>query len=489
MRVMLIQPPFTIFKTEAKVCHPPLGLAYLAAALKGNHDVSILDALAEGYSEEEAVDKEFKRYGLSFENIKKRIERFSPHVVGVSCLFSAQAQNVRRICELTKEVNEKIVTVIGGAHPSTLPEEMLEDSNVNFVVIGEGEETLRSLLSSLEDKKDIRDYGLEGIGFKCDGSIKIDRKDKYSTDLDSLPFPHWEAFPLEKYFEIAAPHGGSARGVTFLPIITSRGCPFECIFCSVHNLWGRNYRKRSAENVLSELDYLVNKLGIKEVLFEDDNLTLDKGRAKGIFEGIIDKGLNVIWSVPNGVAVQTLDEGMLKLMKRSGCRSISLGVESGDEYVLKNIIKKPIRLEMVKPIVSSAKKLGLETAIFFVVGLPGETKGQLKNTFRLAENLDVDNVNFFFATPLPGTRLLEECKEKGMIERKTDCARLKSDFPNFATEAYSIDELRSRVSREKMKLHLLYLLKKPKKFIRKLWNKFLDDPRYFIRFAQKYSAN
>ncbi|KPK42631.1 MAG: hypothetical protein AMJ78_01795 [Omnitrophica WOR_2 bacterium SM23_29] len=486
MKVLLIQPPFTIFKTEAKVCHPPLGLAYLAAVLKKDHDVLILDTLAEGYSEESVVDREVKRYGLSFENIKKRIESFLPDVVGVSCLFSAQTQNVKKICKLAKEIDKKAITVIGGAHPSTLPEEMLEDSNVDFVVIGEGEEKIRKLLEYIENKKDMQLEDMDGIGFRYNGSIKINGRNIYSTNLDTFPFPYWDAFPLERYFFIGAPHGGLTKKAPFLPVITSRGCPFECIFCSVHNLWGRDYRKRSTENVLMELDYLVDRFGVKEILFEDDNLTLDKERAKEIFNGMINKKLEVNWSVPNGIAVQTLDEEMLELMKASGCHHISIGVESGDEYVLKNIIKKPIDLRIVKSVINKAKILGLETTVFFVVGLPGETKRQLKNTFLLAEDLGADNVNFFFATPLPGTRLLKVCKEKELIKGDLDFTRLKSDYPVFATEAYSIDELKSVVFRERIKLYFLYALKNPQKFVRELWHKVLSDPKYFVRFILRY---
>lgn len=484
MKVLLIQPPFTIFKTETKKCHPPLGLAYLAASLKENHNVEVLDSLAEGYEYEEIIDKEHIRYGLSFENIRKRIADFSPDVVGISCLFSAQYENVSIICHIVKELNDRIITILGGAHPSAVPEEVLENSNVDFVVLGEGEHIINRLLEFVRDKKDIRE--IDGIGFKYNGAININRRKGYEKNLDSIPFPSWDLFPLEKYFKINNPHGGASKRVPFLPMITSRGCPFECIFCSVHNVWGRNYRIRSPENVLQELDYLVKKFNVKEVLFEDDNLTLNKERAKLIFQGIVDRKHDVIWSVPNGVAVQTLDDKVLELMRKSGCYAISIGVESGDEYVLKNIIRKPIELSGIKPVVNRAKKLGLDTTVFFVVGFPGETREHLMNTFHLAEDLNVDNINFFFATPLPGTRLLELCREKGLINGRLDYSKLKSDYPSFATDEYSIDDLISLVSYERLKLYFLFLFKSPRKFLNKVNHKILNDPYYFIRFGLKY---
>lgn len=484
MRIILIQPPFTIFKTEAKKCHPPLGLAYLAAILKNNHEIVVLDALAEGYEEEKNINKEYLRYGLSFEDIKRKINYFSPDIVGISCPFSAQAENVYRICRIVKEIDRKIITILGGAHPSAVPEEALRDSNVDFVVIGEGEITFKKILECIENKEDIKD--IEGVGFRYNGYVKINQRNRYQVDLDSLPFPYWDIFPLEKYFKINNPHGSPTKRVPFIPIITSRGCPFECIFCSVHSLWGRNYRIRSAENVLMELDYSVNKFGIKEILFEDDNLTLDKERAMAIFKGMINRVFNLTWSVPNGVALQTLDDEMLELMKMSGCHSISIGVESGDEYILKNIVKKPIALSKVKPVIHKAKELGLETTVFFVIGFPGESPAQLKNTLRFAENLEVDNINFFFATPLPGTPLLELCKEKGLIKGKLDYTALKSEYPVFATKDFSIDSLISVISHERLKLYLLSLLRNPKKFLHKLWYKLLSNPGYFVKFGQKY---
>lgn len=484
MRVLLIQPPFTIFKTESKKCHPPLGLAYLSGILKDEYEIKILDALAEGYDREEYIDNKYMRYGLSFEDIRKKILHFSPDVIGISCLFSAQSKNVYDICALTKEIDKKIITVLGGAHTSAVPKEVLEDKNIDFVVVGEGELVLKELLKCIEGGKNFQE--VEGIGFRDNGSIKINNRKSYQKNLDALPFPYWDIFPLEKYFKINNPHGSPAKRIPFLPMITSRGCPFECIFCSIHNLWGRNYRIRSAENVLLELDYLTKKFNVKEVLFEDDNLTLNKERAKQIFQGIVDRKFDVTWSVPNGVAVQTLDDEVLELMKESGCYAVSIGVESGDKYVLKEIIKKPIILSKVKPVIHKAKKLGLETTAFFVVGFPGETYKQLKNTFRFAEDLKAENVNFFFATPLPGTRLLKICKERGLIKNSFNYANLKSDYPNFATDEFKINDLVYAVSCERVKLYFLYLLRNPMKFLSKLYHKLIRDPAYFVRFGLKY---
>jgi len=470
MRVLLIQPPFTILRTEAKKCHPPLGLAYLAAAIKDGFEVAVVDALAEGYKTEEDVDGEYLRYGLAPEGIKERVSSFSPDVVGVSCLFSAQAQNAHEICRIVKETDKGIITVMGGMHPTAAPREVLDDRNVDFIIAGEGELSFKGLLQAIEAKKDTGN--VEGAGFMSAAGPKINPRAGYNEDLDAYPFPYWDIFPLEKYFKINNPHGGAAKRAPFLPVITSRGCPFECVFCSVHNLWGRGYRKRSAGNILNELSRLISRFGVREVLFEDDNLTFDKSRAKQIFEGMKDKKMDLTWSTPNGVAIQALDEELLGLMKESGCYSISIGVESGDERILKDVIRKPIELSRVKPLVRRARQLGLHTAAFFVVGLPGEDKGSLARTFRFAEGLDADNINFFFATPLPGTRLLDLCLQGRLIGEKLDYKKLKSDKPYFGTGPLSKEALASLVNSERLKLYILSFLAHPVRFLRRLCRKF-----------------
>lgn len=487
MKILLIQPPFTILRTENKKCHPPLGLAYLASSLKDSFEVKVLDALAVGYDRNEFLDREYLRYGMTFEDIGKKIREFSPDAVGVSCLFSNQIKNVYEVFKIVKKINNKIITVMGGAHPSAVPEESLRDKNLDFAIIGEGEATLKRLLQALETKKELSD--IEGLAFKVNGQAVISPRKRYAESLDRIAFPDWDILPLEKYYKINNPHGSPARRVPYLPMITSRGCPFKCIFCSVHNLWGNNYRKRSAENILQELEYLVHKFGVREILFEDDNLTFDRERAKKIFQGIINKRLDIVWSTPNGVALYTLDDEVLELMKASGCYSVSVGIESGDEFVLKNIIEKPVVLSKVNPVIDKAKRLGLETTAFFVVGFPGENHTHISNTFSFAENLKADNVNFFFATPLPGTRLLELCREKGLVKGDLVYSGLRSDKPYFDTEYLSREKLVFMVNREKLKLFFSFLFRNPRSFFSKFGYKLFKDPLYFLRFTLKYLAN
>lgn len=472
MKVLLIQPPYTILKTESRFCQPPLGLAYLAAVLDKEHDVLILDCVAEGFKNVNILDKDFKRYGLSEDKIKRSIQEINPDVVGISNLFTAQTEEAHRICRITKEVDPSIVTIMGGAHPSAMPELTLRDSNVDFATIGEGESTLKHLLETIEKGKDVNH--IHGVAYRNNNRVLVNMKDGFIDDLDSLSFPLWKKFPLKKYFTINTPHGANIKRSPFLPVITSRGCPNHCTFCSVHNIWGRKFRKRSAENVLSELEYIVSEFGVKEILFEDDNLTLDKERAKTIFKGIIDMNFDLTWSTPNGLSLMTLDDELLELMKKSGCHSISLAIESGDKRVLREIIKKSVNLERVETVLKKAKQLGLETSVFFVVGMPGERKEELERTFRMARNLPVDHINFFFATPLPGTELFDICVKEHLIDESLDFRKFKSNLPVFSTKEINISDLNSLVRRQKVLFHTKRALMHPIEYSGKITKRLIE---------------
>jgi len=470
MRILLIQPPYTIRNFDEKRCQPPLGLAYLASVLRNEHDTLILDSIAEGYFYTEEINKKYVRYGLSNSEIKKRIVSFRPDLVGVSCLFTTQSDNAHKTCKLVKEVDKNIITVLGGAHPSTLPQEELQDNNIDFVIIGEGENSFMDLLREIEGK---RKFSLiDGIAYRENGAIKVNPKRNFIMNLDELPFPAWDLLPLDKYSNINQPHGTQTKNLPFVPILTSRGCPNNCIFCSVHNIWGKNFRKRSAGNVLSEIEYLINNFGIREIHFEDDNLTLARKRAIEIFKGIKDKKFDISWSTPNGISIDTIDEEILNLMKESGCYSVSFGIESGDKYVLTNIVKKKLNLERVSKIISHAKKLGLETAVFFVVGFPDETIKQLKNSFRFARNIHADNVNFFFATPLPGTELWKQVKEKKLFPDEFNYIDLRSDSPTISPNGLSKEHLAFMVTRQKMISYAYLLFFNPVRFFKKVLFKF-----------------
>jgi anaerobic magnesium-protoporphyrin IX monomethyl ester cyclase len=482
-KILLIVPPATISSEYTKEIQPPLGLAYIAACLEKDYQVKILDAACEGWHEEKKEANGLLTYGLTFNEIGKRIQAFNPDVVGVSCLFSMQYKNAHRVCQIAKETDKNIITLMGGAHPSVLAEETLRDTFVDFVIIGEGEYSAKELLDDLRDNKDVSH--IDGIAFKKSDKILINPKTKFIEDLDSLPLPARHLLPMDKYFKINLPHGVSTRYSPNTPVVTSRGCPANCIFCSIHSIWGYAYRGRSAENIIKELRFLKDTYNIKEIQFEDDNLTFDKSRAMLLFQLMIDMKIGLAWTTPNGVSLWNLDKDLLYKMKEAGCYRLCLAIESGDQELLSETIKKPLRLDKVIELLRWIKYYDFETDAFFVVGFPEETKKQLQNTFEFASKLNTDNTTFYLATPYPGTELFNICSREGRLVEDFSLSNLGVKKANIHTKYFSRNELEKIVAYQTLKLKVSLLWRNPKAFYRKVIKRFFKTPGQFITLARK----
>lgn len=400
-------------KTKVRIgIVPPIGLAYIAAVLRKNgFDIKIIDCLIEGSLEGRPYDKDKIRYGLSDEEIKNVIIKYSPDLVGVSCLFSAKVYDMLNICRIVKEVNPKIITITGGAHPTTTYYEVLEDDNLDFVLLGEAEYSTLNLINTINNSADLSK--VDGLAYKENKKIKLNPKTKYIENLDDLPLPARDLLKMDIYIRSSSPHSGIKRQ-PFTSIITSRGCPARCSFCVIRHLWGEKPRYRSAKNVLFEIEHLIDNYGIKEIHFEDDNLTAIKKRAIEIFNGIIEKGWDLTLNSPSGLTIYSLDEELLLLMKKAGYYSISVAIESGDKDILK-LMRKPVNLEKAKEIIKNAREIGLKTKGFFILGYPGETKEKMQKTVNYAATVGLDWALFFIATPIPGSELDKLCREKGYL--------------------------------------------------------------------------
>ena len=226
-----------------------------------------------------------------------------------------------------------------------------------------------------------------------------------------------------------------------MPVVTSRGCPMKCVFCSAKKVWGLNYRKRSPENVIKELKYLKEKFSIQEILFEDDNLTLDVKRAETLFEMMINERLDLAWDTPNGVAAFSLNENTIKLMKESGCFNLNLAIESGNQNDLINVIKKPVDLNKVEKLIKYAKSIGLNTGIFLVIGIPGQTIKSMKDSFKYSAKLRIYDPFISIATPYPASELYEICKIKGYISKDMDSDKLGIYKANITTPEFTPERL------------------------------------------------
>ncbi len=479
--MLLVYPPVINARFTNNICELPLGIASLASWLKNQVEVGVLDCALEGYEQIEDLGEGLIRFGLSNSEIISRILDFEPDLVGFSCLFSSQFSIIRQLVGDLKKQAPEILTVCGGTHPSFLPESCLLSTELDFIILGEGEQALSGLIQALNQGGNLKE--IPSLAFREEGKVWVHPQRSYLENLDLLPFPARELFSVEKYFKINIPMQSLSRSPRNLAVATSRGCPYRCQFCSSTIHWGNRYRVRSPENVLSELKELKERYNLEEVKFEDDNLTAHRERARKIFQGMIEERLNLKWNTPNGIAVWTLDQAMLELMKEAGCYEITVAVESGDEQVLKEIIKKPVDLTRTRQMVELARKLGIETSGYFIIGFPGESQQQIHHTIEYARSLELDRCYIFIFTPLPGTPLAELARQMGVLGSDYDFENANNYFlPRLHLAEPPPEELFRIHRRAFWSINLSFLYQHPVGFIRKYWRSLRSHPEYIIKF-------
>jgi magnesium-protoporphyrin IX monomethyl ester (oxidative) cyclase len=440
-----------------------------------------MDAPTEGRRNLELIDGTKYRVGLENEEIADRIRRWSPDVVGITIPYSGWSKPAFEVAFTVKSVDKDIITVLDGQHPSARPEDCLSHPNVDFVVIGEREHTMFELVAALEQGITGDLEKIRGIGFIKSGKTVITPPRPKIQDLDSLPFPARHLLPMDTYF--VAVKEEPLRGVIRKPwaaMITSRGCPYNCVFCSIHTVMGRQWRGRSPENVVEEIEQLVNTYHIKQIDFNDNNMSLDKKRMETICDLIVERGLDIEWYTPDGLRADTLDENLLTKMRASGCKKIRIAPESGVQRVVDKIIKKNQDLKEVEKAVVLSKKLGIKVGCFFVIGLIGETKEEIKKSIDYAyklRKLGAEKFHFSIAMPIYGTELYEQAKRGGFLREGFSDEALAAAEPLIETEEFTADDLRelcfqaNLVNQSLTRDKLVKAIRNPKKAIRALLEK------------------
>lgn len=396
MRLSLIFPnTFTAF--PATRTHQPLALAYLASvAREAGHVVQLVDATARR---------------LRHEKIVAELVSFKPDVIGITTNVGMAAQALTLARYLKKhDVGAKLV--LGGPWATIEYARLLNHGLCDIVVIGEGERTLVHLLRTMEGNSDL--HSVPGIAFKDQDNEVISTPPRpLIQDLDSLPFPAWDFFPASKKYRFLR------RASPFFPVITSRGCPHDCIHCTkaVH---GYKYRTRSPENVIAEIRYLKEKFNVKEIFIIDDNFNHDITRAERILDGIIKGGFNIKIKFTNGLRADKMTASFVERLHRAGTYGVTLGIESGNQTIV-NSIGKNLDLRHVITAKHMLKKRGIVTGGFFMLGHPEDTKQTMLQTVAFAKKLDIDYPFFFKAVPFPGTKMHDMVKKHGSFipERET----------------------------------------------------------------------
>jgi anaerobic magnesium-protoporphyrin IX monomethyl ester cyclase len=475
MKILLINPPQTFFPgSDLPSANLPLGLLYIAAVLdEAGYKPEILDTFVADLPFRKIGD--VTEVGMPYEKIKEEILKRKPDIVGIANPFTCQVDHAIKVADIVKEVDPNILTVVGGPHVTVVPVEFLKDTkNVDIVAIGEGEQTMLDIVRFYDGKKKIDD--VMGIAHRMNGTVTLNSPRPFNENLDELPYPAYHLVDMEQYLSPKTIEYRSFQSRA-LSMITSRGCPFNCSFCSVHLHMGKTFRAHSVDYVIDHIEYVVKKYRIKTIYFEDDNLTFDIKRFEAICDKIIEKDIKFQWETPNGVRADYLTLDLLKKMKKTGCQSVFVGIESGDQHVLDNIIGKSLKLKNVIKFAEMCKKIGLKTGAFYIIGFPGETKKTMRKTAMFAlmmkRKYDV-GMHLLFATPSYGTRLYEECKKKGYIRgslmpRAFAEVRQNWGLPLIETEnftAMDVKEIASWAIKEYRKLSLINYIRYPMKTIR-----------------------
>jgi anaerobic magnesium-protoporphyrin IX monomethyl ester cyclase len=448
LRVCLVNPPRIQQKLWGKpAAFQPLDIAYVAAVLEKDHAVSIIDCPTEGWRNLQEIDGVKYRLGLTPEQIAQRIRTWKPNLVIITVPFSGWWQTAFETASAVKSVDEGIKTALIGLHPSAKPTESLAQPHIDFVIIGEPERTSQELAVVLEEGGKVEDLKqVKGLGFTVEGKPVITAPRPIIMDLDSLPFPARHLLPMKELF--AAVKQTPIRGEIRKPnvrFLTSRGCPNNCIFCSNHIVMGKQWRGRSPENVIAELEQIVHDYGIKQVDFEDDNMTFNRKRMAAICDLMVEHGLHLEWYTPNGVRADCLDAELLAKMRKSGCQRIYVAPESGVQRVVDGLIKKNQDLHKVEQAIIDAHRVGIKVSTFWILGVIGETKADMQATIAYAHKLrtlGADRFYFSYATPLVGTALYRQAKEGGYLRPEFSDEALATAQPLIETPEFTADDLR-----------------------------------------------
>ncbi len=391
-RVLLIR---TDRKLPAWLVSPPLGLMYLSAALKhsrpGKHEVELLD---------------LRFFSQPRKRLERRVLEFHPDLVGISSL-SSEAPMLGLVAETVKSLNPDCRVIAGGPHTTVFYDQVLENRNVDYTVIGEGEKSFVDLVDRLSSGGEIEP--LPGVAFQKGGELIFPGNREPIQDLDSLPFPDWDLLDLDAYLRVPdfSHHMGRGR---YMGLFTSRACPFQCAYC--HSIFGKSFRARSPENVLNEMKILRDEYRVREYQFFDDCFNFQRERAREIGERIAAEVPGAGLSFPNAVRGDLVDRDFLEVFRRAGAYAITFAVETASPRIQK-LIRKNLHLEKVRAAIVHADELGYFVQGFFMIGFPTETVEEIKQTIDFAVKSPLSAATFFIVVPYARTELLKLFEKEG----------------------------------------------------------------------------
>jgi len=444
----------------------PLGIMYIASSLtqaNRSHEVKIIDMIVER---------------KVYRDIRNEIKEFQPDIVGISAL-TPEADAVHFLAESIKKDLANCAIIVGGPYGTSAPRRALRNPFVDFVVIGEGELTMVELVESISQSGYSPDClkEIKGIAYRDDGQHIQTEPRPYIENLDELPFPAWNMIPVEKYFSSWIVSPSKTRYYkSYMSVFTSRGCPYGCIYC--HNIFGKRFRPRSVENVLSEITTLYERYDLHEIHILDDTFNVNKARALEFCSRVRKSGLQVKITFPNGLRGDILDEELIDALAGAGMYSSAIGVESGSEKIQKSI-EKNVNLQKLQRSIDRLYRKGIVTHGFFMVGFPGETKEDILKTIAFASNSKLTTASFHSLVPFEGTPLYHKVLAQGRdetLQRSMSHSFKVLDVNLSATEDRAIVRLIKKAYRD--------FYGSPKR----LWNilRMSADKMYLLRLAIFY---
>lgn len=448
MKVLLVNPPtFNHIRyvlpeavEEERGFNPPLGLMYLGGYLQKyapEIEIKLIDCLAEQ---------------INYKDFKKLVKEFSPDVVGIT-VMSFTLIDALEVAKIAKQLNPQSIVVFGGPHVNIYGKKTLDLGNVDFIVLGEGEKIFYDLINNLKDEDKLKKIaGL--IFYDKGGNLIHTGLPGLIPNLDEIPSPARNLIDNTKYSSVL----GTSKLVTTM--MTSRGCPYKCLFCDRPQL-GKIFRAISPDKVIVEIKDAM-QYGIREFLMYDDTFTVNRQRTMDICNKIIKEKLNIQWDIR--ARVNTVDEEMLKKLKKAGCIRVHYGVESGTQKIL-DILRKGITLEEVEKTFKLTRKLGIETLAYFMIGNPGETKEDIKQTIKFARKIKPDYVHITITTPFPATDMYRLALEKKIIKKD-----VWLDFASNPTSNFTPPLWEEFVNAKK--LH---------QFVKKAYRQFYFRPSYLFK--------
>jgi radical SAM superfamily enzyme YgiQ (UPF0313 family) len=482
----------------AQAPNPPVGLAYIAGILKQqNYDYSVIDAPGSALDNIVQFDHEcfnkgdqFYLQGLTPEEVVRRIPR-NTTIVGISCLFSINWILTNRIAKLTRELFPSALLVLGGEHGTACPEYCLKNSPFDIVVSGEGEQAFLDLVEASLTGEDV--YQVNGITYSQDGNIRQTQNMPRIRDIDSLPWPDWDSFPIENYIDKHQNNGANLG--RSMPIISTRGCPHQCTFCSSPNMWTTRYTLRDPDDLINEMKHYISKYDVTNFDFQDLTAIVKRSWVVKFCQKLIDTNINITWQLPSGTRSEIFDEEVIDLVYRSGCRFFAFAPESGSEEVLK-IVKKKVDLDNLFEAAVKAVERGINVTVFFVIGFPCDNKDSLKQTMKIIRKMalaGIQDVVVSKFSPYPGSELFFQLEKEGRIQLSDKY--FVSNINYFAEDnpCYS-----DHISRRKLYISMLSMflnfyvisgLRYPGRFLATVWNAIVkgrEDTRYAKWLVDKF---